>query len=108
MSPESLGIGISIALTGALLTIVGTLMIRSNNRTTESNKALELIVTAAKTELAKLVTEVAVQGANHSHVAERLAINETAVASAHKRLDQYGDRIVRLETYQWGGNPEVR
>jgi hypothetical protein len=55
-----------------------------------------------------LITEVAVQGNNHSHIAERLAITEQGNTSAHRRLDEQGDRIVKLEAWRDAGNPEIR
>lgn len=87
-------VGVAI---GALLAIIGTLMIRSNNRVAEMTKGLEVEVDAARAELTRLVTQVAVQGTNHGHIQERLAVNEQAVASLHRRVDNHQDRLTKIE-----------
>lgn len=105
---ESLIVALVAAAASVLLSIIGTLMIRSNNRNTASNQKLEVELDAVARELSRLVTQVAVQDNNHGHIMERLVLAEGAVHSLHRRVDDHQERLTRIEAWKDAGNPEVR
>lgn len=116
---ESLIVALVAAAASVLLSVIGTLMIRSNNRNTASNQKLEVELDAVAKEsskrleqvaqeLSRLVTQVAVQDNNHSHITERLILAEGAVHSLHRRVDDHQERLTRIEAWKDAGNPEVR
>lgn len=100
MSDQVLIAVIASAIT-FVLSLVGTMMIRSSN-------GLRRDVQEAKGQLNVLITEVALQGNNHGHVIERLSLVEQASRSAHQRIDALDPRVTRLEAWKDAGNPEVR
>lgn len=105
---DAVFVGIVVAVVGAVLTFVGSMMVRSNNRNADATGALEVKIDAQSAEMARLVTEVALQGNNHGHVMERLVLVEQSTRSAHQRLDLMEPRLVRVEVYRDQANPEVR
>lgn len=98
---DAVFIGVVLAVVGAVLSLVGGMMVRAMT-------TLKAEVLAAKAQLQALVTEVAVMASNHGHVTDRLALSERSSESAHKRLDELSERTTRLEAIFGAGNPEVR
>lgn len=100
MSDQVLIAVIASAIT-FVLSLVGTMMIRSSN-------GLRRDVQEAKGQLNVLITEVALQGNNHGHVIERLSLVEQTARSSHQRIDALDPRVTRLEAWKDAGNPEIR